>query len=145
MYSEIVNDSSVSQHTMELLVLGGVGIFILGLVFYLWWKQIMIGALALVALVVLANHKSPPKVQPAPIGVETPVIPKVEQEQIIIEKTVVPQNPVHIDLNEPPVDLTVKPEDDKKAFMEDCLQFTDYTKSKCESIWNKKDPDESKI
>jgi hypothetical protein len=142
MYSEIVNDSNVSQHTMEILVLGGIGIFVLGLVFYLWWKQIMIGSLALVTLVVLANHKSPPSAEKmAP----TPVIPKVEQEQIIIEKPVIQQNPVHIDLNEPPVELTVKPEDDKKAFMEDCLQFTDYTKSKCESIWNKKEPDESKI
>lgn len=145
MYSEIVNDSGIAQHTMEIMVLAGIGIFVLGLVFYLWWKQIMIGSLVLVSLVVLANHKSPPKVPTPAIGVETPIIPKVEQEQIIIEKTIVPENPVHIDLNEPPVDLSIKPEDNKNAFMEDCLQFTDYTKSKCEEIWNKREPEESKI
>ena len=141
MYSEIVNDSGISQHTMELMVLGGIGIFVLGLVFYLWWKQIMIGSLALVALVVLANHR-PTK----------PVVPKVEQEQIIIEKEVVPQNPVHIDLKEgadtPKVDkeeLMTKPEDDRKYFIEDCLQFTDYNKSQCEAIWDKRDTSETKL
>ena len=142
MYSEIVNDSGISQHTMEIMVLGGIGIFVLGLVFYLWWKQIMIGCLALVTLVVLANHR-PTK----------PVVPKVEQEQIIIEKIVVPDNPVHIDLSTRGADtqkidkedLMSKPEDDKEYFMEDCLQFTDYTKSKCESIWNKRETDESKV
>lgn len=96
MYSAIVNDSGISQHTMEIMVLGGIGVFVLGLVFYLWWKQIMIGSLALAAVVVMANHKPTPSMAP------TPVVPKVEQEQIIIEKTVVPENPVHIDLNEDP-------------------------------------------
>lgn len=141
MYSEIVNDSGISQHTMELMVLGGIGIFVLGLVFYLWWKQIMIGSLALVALVVLANHR-PTK----------PVVPKVEQEQIIIEKEVVPQNPVHIDLKEgvdpQPTnkeELMTKPEDDRKYFIEDCLQFTDYNKAQCEAIWDKKDTSETKL
>lgn len=128
MYSEIVNDSGLSQHTMEIIVLGGIGVFVLGLVFFLWWKQIMIGSLALVAVVVLANHK-PTK----------PVVPKVEQEQIIIEKTVVPENPVHIDLNEG------KSQDDSKLFLEDCLQLTDYTKAECEAIWNKREAGDQKL
>jgi len=146
MYSEIVNDSGLSQHTLEMVVLGGIGVFVLGLVFYLWWKQIMIGSLALVALVVLANHR-PTK----------PAVPKVEQEQIIIEKVVVPENPVHIDLNENKVqegvdtqpknkeELMTKPEDDSKFFMEDCLQLTDYTKAECEAIWNKRENSEVKL
>lgn len=135
MYSEIVNDSGISQHTMEIIVLGGIGVFVLGLVFYLWWKQIVIGVLALGAVVVMANHR--PK---------TPVAPKVEQEQIIIEKViekeVAPQNPVHIDLNE---QLMTKPEDDKKLFIEDCLHFTDYSKSQCEAIWDKRETSETKL
>lgn len=137
MYSQIVNDSGLSQHTLEIVVLGGIGVFILGLVFFLWWKQIMIGSLALVALVVLANHKP-----------TAPVVPKVEQEQVIIEKQVVPENPVHIELNEDSTkkdELMSKPEDDKKYFMEDCLQFTDYTKSKCESIWNNRENEEDNV
>jgi hypothetical protein len=137
MYSAIVNDSGIPQHTMEIMVLAGIGIFVLGLVLYLWWKFIVIGALALFAVVVLANHKP-----------TTPVVPKVEQEQIIIEKVVVPENPVHIDLSEDTKnkdELMSKPEDDKKYFMEDCLQFTDYTKSKCEAIWNKRENEEAKI
>jgi len=126
MYSEIVNESGLSQHTLEVFVLGGIGVFVLGLIFYLWWKQIVIGVMALTAVVVLANHK--PK-----------TIPKVEQEQIIIEKPVVPENPVHIDLNED------KPQDDSKLFLEDCLKLTDYTKSECEAIWNKRETGDQKL
>jgi hypothetical protein len=143
MYSEIVNESGISQHTMEIIVLGGFGIFVLGLVFFLWWKQIMIGALALGAVVVLANHR--PK---------TPIVPKVEQEQIIIEKIVVPENPIHIELDEkksePPVDLTtkqevVKPDDHRKSFIEDCLNYSDYSKQQCEKIWDKDDVTEPEL
>lgn len=106
----------------------------------------MIGCLALVALVVMANHR-PTK----------PVVPKVEQEQIIIEKVVVPENPVHIDLNENKIqegiderpankeELMTKPENDRKYFIEDCLQFTDYNKAQCEAIWDKKDTSETKL
>lgn len=129
MYSEFVNETGLSQNTLEMIVLGGIGVFVLGLIFYLWWKQIVIGAMALTALVVLANHR--PK---------TPV--KVEQEQIIIEKEVVPQNPVHIELNQ---ELMTKPEDDAKLFIDDCLHFTDYTKAECEKIWNKRETGEQKL
>jgi len=143
MYSEIVNESGISQNTMEIIVLGGFGIFVLGLVFFLWWKQIMIGALTLGAIVVLANHR--PK---------TPIVPKVEQEQIIIEKIVVPENPIHIELDEkksePPVDLTIKEEvvktdEHRKSFIEDCLNYSDYTKQQCENIWDKDDVSEPEL
>lgn len=142
MYSEIVNESGISQHTMEIVVLGGFGIFVLGLVFFLWWKQIMIGALALVALVVLANHK--------PVK---PVVPKVEQEQIIIEKPVILDNPIHIELDEtkvPPAGAStnkeeLKPDENKISFIEDCLNYTDYTKSQCEKIWDKDDVTEPEL
>jgi len=146
MYSEIVNDSGISQHTMEIIVFGAIGVFVLGLVFFLWWKQIIIGAMALAAVVVLANHR--PK---------TPVVPKVEQEQIIIEKVIIPENPVHIELDEKKIQegvdsqpankepLMTKPENDGKYFIEDCLQFTDYTKAQCEAIWNKREAEEVKL
>ena len=153
MYSAIVNDSGISQHTMEFIVLGGIGVFILGIVFYLWWKQIIIGALALGAVVVLANHK--PK---------APVIPKVEQEQIIIEKPVLIEKPLksveiphtevkipHTEVKpvevkpEPKEELLTKPEDDRKYFVEDCLSNTDYNKKQCESIWDKREEGETKL
>jgi hypothetical protein len=152
MYSEIVNDSGISQHTMEIMVFGGIGIFVLGVVFYLWWKQIMIGFLALVALVVLANHR-PTK----------SVVPKVEQEQIIIEveKPVIQSTPIQQDVDPQPAneeelvtkpeeelvtkpeeELVIKPENDREYFIEDCLQFTDYNKAQCEAIWDKEDTPE---
>jgi hypothetical protein len=38
-----------------------------------------------------------------------------------------------------------KPENDGKYFIEDCLQFTDYTKAQCEAIWNKREAEEVKL
>jgi hypothetical protein len=151
MYSAIVNDSGISQHTMELIVLAAIGIFILGLVFYLWWKQIMIGALALGAVVVMANHK--PK---------APVVPKVEQEQIIIEKPIIiekiiekpievphtevkPVEPTEVKPVEPKEELLTKPEDDRKYFIEDCLSYTDYNTKHCEYIWDKREVGDQKL
>ena len=158
MYTEIVNDSGLSQHTLEFIVLACIGVFILGLVFFLWWKQIIIGALALGAVIVMANHK--PK---------TPVMPKVEQEQIIIEKPVIiekevivekeviiekPIQPVEIpptvvkpvEVNpQPKEELLSKPEDDRKYFIEDCLSYSDYNKKQCESIWDKRESGEQKL
>jgi signal recognition particle receptor subunit beta len=126
MYSEIVNESGLSQNTLEVIVLGGIGVFVIGLVFYLWWKQIVIGAIGLAAVVVLANHR--PK---------TPV--KVEQEQILIEKSV--ETPVVVT----PAKQEDNKEDDSKMFIEDCLHFTDYTKAECEKIWNKRDTVEKEL
>lgn len=126
MYSEIVNESGLSQNTLEVIVLGGIGVFVIGLVFYLWWKQIIIGVLGLAAVVVLANHR--PK---------TPV--KVEQEQIIIEKA--PATPEVV----APAKQEDNKEDDSKMFIEDCLHFTDYTKAECEKIWNKRETGEQKL
>jgi hypothetical protein len=120
MYSEIVNESGLSQHTLEMVVIGGIGVFVLGLVFYLWWKQIVIGALALTAVVVLANHK-PSK----PI--------KVEQEQIIIES------------KEKTTPKDEESLEDGKMFVEDCLHFTDYSKEQCEAIWTKREVIEEKL
>ena len=130
MYSEIVNDSGISQHTLEVIVLAGIGVFVLGLIFFLWWKQIMIGSLALVAVVVMANHKPT-------------VAPKVEQEKIIIDDKDRKTPPVVAPKQEEKEELVIEPQPDenKEAFMEDCLTLTDYTKAKCESIWNKKEDD----
>jgi hypothetical protein len=139
MYSEIVNDSGISQHALEMIVLGAIGVFVLGLVFFLWWKQIMIGALALTAVVVLANHK--PKT----------VVPKVEQEQVIIEiekRIVEKKSYVEEGVDAQPEnkeELMSKPEDDRKYFIEDCLHYTDYSKSQCEKIWDKRESVEMKL
>ena len=130
MYSEFVESSGISQHTLELLVLGTIGVFILGVIFFLYWKQIVIGCLALTAVVVLANHR--PK---------TPMVTKVEQEQVIIEV----EKQVERKNAESKEELMTKPEDNKKYFIEDCLQYTDYSKTQCEAIWDKREVDETKL
>ena len=139
MYSEFVESSGISQHTLEVLVLGTIGVFILGVIFFLYWKQIVIGCLALTAVVVLANHR--PK---------TPVVPKVEQEQVIIEVEKPVEKKISIEEGVDPQptnkeELMTKPEDNRKYFLEDCLQYTDYTKAQCEAIWDKRDSADTKL
>ena len=70
MYSEVVNGLGLSQNTLEVMVLIGLGIFICGVILVLFWKHIIVGALALSCVVVMANHKSPMKNQPVDPVVE---------------------------------------------------------------------------
>jgi hypothetical protein len=166
MYSAIVNDSGISQHTLEIMVLGSLGILIFGVIFYLYWKQIVFGCLALFGVVVFANHQPAKKPEPAP----TPVIEKiVEVEKIvekpvevIVEKPVVVEKPVELKPLEvkpdaatevkpvetkpqPKEELLTKPEDDRKYFVEDCLSYTDYNKKQCEAIWDKREAGDQKL
>jgi hypothetical protein len=148
MYSDVVNNSGLSQHTLEIMVLGFLGILIFGAIFYLYWKQIIFGCLALVGVVVFANHQPSKKPEPALIPavekiievekiVEKPVEVIVEK-QVIVEKIVEPLKP-------PKEELLSKPEDDRKYFVEDCLLYTDYNKKQCGAIWDKRETADQKL
>ncbi len=148
MYSDVVNNSGLSQHTLELMVLGSLGILIFGAIFYLYWKQIIFGCLALFGVVVFANHQPAKKPEPAP----TPVMEKiVEVEKVVekpievlVEKTVIVEKPVEVKPKSKE-DLMSKPEDDRKYFVEDCLTHTDYNKKQCEAIWDKRETADQKL
>lgn len=122
--------SGISQSSLNVVALSIVGVFILGAVIFLYWKYIAVGALALFAVVVLANQsydKLEPKVA------ESKVVPQVI-EQFIIEPPKVVATPKN--------ELITEDSEEKPLFMEDCLRLTDYTEEKCAKIWNKiKSPD----
>ena len=161
MYSDVVNNSGLSQHTLELMVLGSLGILIFGAIFYLYWKQIIFGCLALFGVVVFANHQPAKKPEPAPtpvmekiVEVEKVVEKPVEvivEKQVIVEKPVETLKPLEVkpvkptEVKPPKEDLMSKPEDDKKYFVEDCLSYTEYNKKQCEAIWDKRETAEQKL
>ena len=161
MYSDVVNNSGLSQHTLEIMVLGFLGILIFGAIFYLYWKQIIFGCLALAGVVVFANHQPSKKPEPALIPavekiievekiVEKPVEIIVEK-QVIVEKIVEPLKPLEAkpvkptEVKPPKEALLSKPEDDRKYFVEDCLSYTDYNKKQCEAIWDKRETADQKL
>ena len=147
MYSEVVNNSGLSQHTLELMVLGFLGILIFGAIFYLYWKQIIFGCLALFGVVVFANHQPSKKPEPAPI----PVVEKIVEVEKVVEKPVEPLKPLEVkpvkptEVKPPKEELMTKPEDDRKYFVEDCLSYTDYNKKQCEAIWDKRETADQKL
>jgi len=118
--------SGISQSSLNVVALGIIGVFILGAVIFLFWKYIAVGALALFAVVVLANQ-SYDKV--AVNKVEPQVI-----EQFIIEPPKVAPTPEN--------EFITKDSEEKPLFMEDCLRLTDYTEEKCAKIWNKIESEE---
>jgi len=122
--------SGISQSSLNVVALGIVGVFILGAVIFLFWKYIAVGALALFAVVVLANQsydKLEPKVA------DSKVVPQVI-EQFIIEPPKVAPTPKN--------EFITEDSEEKPLFMEDCLRLTDYTEEKCAKIWNKIESEE---
>lgn len=110
-----------SQSMMESIVIIGILVVVVGIVFIVLWKYIVAGIALMFCFAVLANHK-------------TPEPPKEKVVEVITEmKEVIPETP--------PV-IQVKPEDDKKYFMEDCMSLTDYSKSECEKIWSKREDED---
>jgi hypothetical protein len=129
MYSELTKMLGISQGSLEILVLCGIGVAILGTLLILYWKYILAGIGVLFCVVVMANHK--------------PIEPKEEIISVakVVENEIKP--PVVIDPTTPikpePV-VTAKPEkDDKTMFIEDCLEYTDYSKKHCEKVWNNRE------
>ena len=139
MYSEVVNRLGLSQNTLEMMVVVGLGIFIFGVILVLYWKHIIIGCLALGAVVVLASHKDEVK-EPVsvPVVEKKPEVVIQKKEEVINE--VKPSEPVkpRVDLSEPArphVDLTEK-RDIRGEFMERCINLADYTKTQCDELWD---------
>jgi hypothetical protein len=119
MYSEVLNGLGLSQSTMEIMVFVGIFVVVIGVVLVLYWKYIVMGALALGCVAVMANHKSTVKeVTP------TPVIEK--KEEVI--------NQVKPEV-EKPIDLS-ESKDVRKEFMDKCINLADYTRTQCENIWD---------
>jgi hypothetical protein len=125
----MIDAVGISQHTLEMMVVGAIVIGILGVVFVLYWKQIAIGCLALFTLAVMANHVPKEKVKPVEVINEVEVQkvepPKVEDPVVTKEEA--------------------KPDTDQKYFMEDCLAFTDYSKKQCEAIWQTREVEEQNL
>ena len=120
---------------LEYIVIFGILAVVIGAVFVMFWKQIVVGIVAILCIAVMANHK-PQEVPMQPKQIEKPV-------EIIPES--VPEAKPEVKLETKP---EVKPEqkveipevlDDKVYFMEDCLYLTDYSEKKCEDIWNKRE------
>jgi hypothetical protein len=105
MYSEYISGLGLSQNVLELMVLVGIVVAVLGVVMVLFWKQIVVGSLAVFCVAVFANHK--------PIVTEPTTVQKVEQREEIITET----------------------KDDKTRFMEDCINLADYSRSHCDDVW----------
>ena len=108
MYTEMTKMFGVSQGMLETIVLCGIAVAVLGVVLVLFWKFILAGVGVLFCFVVLANHKpaEEPKEEVITASVQSTPLPPV------IEKT------------------------EKDMFLEDCLEYTDYSKKRCEFIWN---------
>jgi hypothetical protein len=118
MYSEVVNNLGLSQSTMEIMVFVGIFVVVIGVVLVLYWKYIVMGALALGCVAVMANHKSTVK------EIVPPVFEK--KEEVINQVKISPEKP--IDLSEP--------KDVRKEFMDKCINLADYTRTQCEEIWD---------
>jgi hypothetical protein len=106
MYSEYIGGLGISQNILELMVLVGIVVAVLGVVMVLFWKQIVVGSLAVFCVAVFANHK--------PTVTESTTVQKIEKREEVISET----------------------KDDKTRFMEDCINLADYNRTHCDDIWS---------
>jgi hypothetical protein len=149
MYSEVVNGLGLSQNTLEIMVLIGIGIFICGAILVLFWKHIIVGALALSCVVVMANHKSSVSKQK--------VEPVIEKKEEVINQVKPVEPLVNLDdLNtskiksipsgvQPTPPKTEEPKDVRSEFMEKCINLADYTRTQCDELWDDRVKEERAI
>lgn len=123
MYNSILSAAGMSQSGMEVFVLGMIAVLLLGFVIVMYWPFIVAGGLAVFCVMVLANHA------------DTPVRP--------VER-LAPSTPIIEDAVAKPIEKEFKTEpfDEAKAFLEDCLNLTDYSKKQCQKIWNNRGDEE---
>ena len=114
MYSEIVNESGISQHTLEMVVIGGIGVFVLGLVFYLWWKQIVIGFGIIAAVYIFVS---------SPIS----DVKEVKTNEVVAVKH----------------DVIEEKDDTPKEYIQDCMRFTGKNEFDCRVLWNEREDNAS--
>jgi len=133
MYPDFVGDLGFTQNTLEIIVIVGIIVFILGAIIVLYWKHIVVGVLALSCLVVFANHKSttkPQSIEPTKEEVVNQV--KTSESFAPMENVVTPKvKPVQAET--PKVEES---KDVRKEFMDKCINLADYTRTQCEEIWD---------
>lgn len=123
MYNHILDTLGVTHSFLQSAVVFGIIAVIVGVIFVLYWHFIVVGAMAVLCLVVLANGK--------PESVPTPSAPSV------IEAPNAAEEPP------PKKEKPLEEMDDRAMFMEDCLSMTDYTEAQCVDLWFKRDPEET--
>lgn len=127
MYSEMTKMLGLSQGMLELIVLCGIAVAVLGTIMVFFWPYILAGFGVLFCFMVIANHKTVEEPKEEIIAVtKTSTEPTVIEKQILVDR--------------PQVEKT-----DKDMFLEDCLEYTDYTKKKCEFIWNNRGIEDTAI
>ena len=133
MYSELIKMMGLSQANLEVLILCGIAVAILGLVLVLYWKYILAGVGVLFCVIVMANHK------PIEPKEEIIAVAKIATPDTIISEPVTPIKPVDPVVVPKPVEPVVTAKDEKAMFIEDCLEYTDYSKKHCEKVWNNRE------
>lgn len=111
MYSELIKMTGLSQNNLEFLVLCGIAVAVLGILLVTFWRYILAGIGVLFCVTVLANH-----------------VPNEPKEEIISVSKV----------TEKEVQKETE-KDDHAMFIEDCLEFTDYSKKHCEALWSNRE------
>jgi hypothetical protein len=124
MYSEFISGLGLSQNTMEMIVFVGIIIAVIGVVLVLYWKYIVMGALAVGCVAVMANHK--------------PVVSNVDKKEEVINQV----KPVETPVEPVAKPSTTEPKDVRSEFMEKCINLADYTKTQCDELWDDRVSDE---
>ena len=114
------------------MIFVGIFVVVIGVVLVLYWKYIVMGALALGCVAVLANHKSTVK--------DVAPLPVIEKKEEVINQVKPIEEPPKL---ETPIDLSEK--DVRKMFMEDCMNLADYTRTHCENLWQDRVQEEREI
>lgn len=105
MYSEMLVTTGLTQKSLELFVLLGICVSVIGFILVTYWRYILFGAFAIFCLVVMANGST-------------------NTEQVAKSQPVIQQEKPKVELDE-----------DTKAFLEDCKAYTDYDDEQCMSVW----------
>lgn len=129
MYSEFIDRLGLSQNAMELLVLVGLIVVVIGVILVLYWKYIIMGTLAIGCVAVFANHK--------PVSTVTNKTTEVVEQAPHVDLS------EHIDLTEPK--KPVEQKDVRKEFMDKCINLADYTRTHCEELWDDRVQEERAI
>ena len=83
MIAEVPNILGFPQKTLEMVVLYGIGISVIGTVLVLFWRYILFGAVGLFCFVVMANSGSTTQPTKAPEAVVAPEIISEDELQFL--------------------------------------------------------------
>jgi len=83
MIAEVPNILGFPQKTLEMVVLYGIGISVIGTVLVLFWRYILFGAVGLFCFVVMANSGSTTQSTKAPEAVVAPEVISEDELQFL--------------------------------------------------------------